>query len=230
MSLQSSITLSVTLLALLLGAGTASGVYSYKMGYESLKGVNQPDVNPTKKLTGNKKTSDKPQEFTPVKEKDIIAKVETYIKNQTSKPDVEANKSTDKGKDNSKSEENNSKSPNKTNVTFPITSMDSNVTFTVVNATQEGGSLLLNVELKNQSDKDIQFLYTFLEVKDEQGNSLSAITEGLPEELPPNSETFSGTVRIPAAVVNQNQKISLSLTDYPDQKLQLSIANIPVTK
>lgn len=50
-----TIALSIVLVSVMLGAGTATGVYSYKMGYEALKGVSQPDTNPTQKLASGKK-------------------------------------------------------------------------------------------------------------------------------------------------------------------------------
>jgi len=58
---------------------------------------------------------------------------------------------------------------------------------------------------------------------------LSAITDGLPGELPANGEAYNGTIRIPTALLSEAKTISLSLTDYPDQKLQLKLDNLPVT-
>ena len=39
-----------------------------------------------------------------------------------------------------------------------------------------------------------------------------------------------GKVKIPTALVNDSQTLSLNLTDYPDQKLELNIAQIPVIR
>ncbi len=52
-----------------------------------------------------------------------------------------------------------------------------------------------------------------------KASTLSAITEGLPGELPSNGREFSGKVRIPTALLEDAKNISLTLTDY--QKLQL---------
>jgi hypothetical protein len=69
-----------------------------------------------------------------------------------------------------------------------------------------------------------------LNVTDDQGRALSAITEGLPGELPPTGEAFSGTVSIPTALLEDAKKLSMTLTDYPDQKLQLKMSEIPVAR
>jgi uncharacterized protein affecting Mg2+/Co2+ transport len=113
---------------------------------------------------------------------------------------------------------------------LPIKSEDRGVTLEIRSANQEGGSLLLNVSLKNQGGNAVRFLYSFLNVTDEQGRTLSAITEGLPGELPANGQEYSGTVSIPTALIENAQRLSLSLTDYPDQKLQLKMSEIPVVR
>ena len=116
----------------------------------------------------------------------------------------------------------------KPKIDLPIKGKDQGVTLEVVKINQQGGSLLLDVNLRNDSRKAVRFLYSFLDVRDDQGRALSAITDGLPGELPANGENFSGTVRIPTALLNDAKQISLTLTDYPDQKLQLKISKIPV--
>lgn len=100
----------------------------------------------------------------------------------------------------------------------------------VLSARYTGGALLLKVNFKNQSSRAVRFLYSFLNVMDEQGRTLSANTEDLPEELPADGTTLSGTVSIPTALLDNVKKLSLMLTDYPDQKLLLQIPAIPVTK
>jgi len=52
----------------------------------------------------------------------------------------------------------------------------------------------------------------------------------LPGELPPDGQEYSGTVSIPAALIENAQKLSLTLTDYPDQRLQLKMSEIPVAR
>ncbi|ACK69160.1 conserved hypothetical protein [Gloeothece citriformis PCC 7424] len=232
MRITPTITLSVVLVTLMLGAGAASAFYSYKMGYEALKGVSQPDVNPTKKLAGSSQKSAEIKEFVPVNEKDILKKVNDYIKSKKNSKSS-SNKPADK-KEPTEAQKQSSVNPPKTQesvqANFPLQVQDQGVTLEIVNAIEQGGSLLLDVSLKNNGEKAVQFLYSFLEVKDNRGNSLSAITDGLPEELPATGENFQGKIKIPGISLNQGQLLSLRLTDYPDQKLQLSIGNIPVVR
>lgn len=111
---------------------------------------------------------------------------------------------------------------------FPLKSQDQGVTLVVNSASQLGDSLLLNITLKNEGTQAVQFLYSFLNVTDEQGRTLAAYTNGLPDELPANGEEFFGTVSIPIALLENAKKLSLALPDYPGQKLHLKISDIPV--
>jgi hypothetical protein len=54
--------------------------------------------------------------------------------------------------------------------------------------------------------------------------------EGLPAELPAKGAEFKGTISIPTALLDDVKQISLSLTDYPAQKLKLQLSDIPVEK
>jgi hypothetical protein len=241
MKLHPTLKLGLTLLALILGTGAASAWCGLRLGTESLKGVSQPEVSPAKKLAAEQETASQPQEpqeFVPVSEQEILKKVEKYLQDK-SKPEPAKAEKASQPKPPPEAEETSSSSPaekvaeeQKTPETnpsdqFPLQVQDGGVTLAVTKATQEGTSLILEVNLSNQGAKAVQFLYSFLEVKDEQGQALSAITEGLPAELPAGGQTFSGTIRLPAATLENPQKLSLNLTDYPDQKLRLSLANIP---
>ena len=88
----------------------------------------------------------------------------------------------------------------------------------------------MKVNFKNEGDKTVRFLSSFLDVTDDRGRALSANTEGLPWELPPNGKIFSGTVSISSALLDDVKKISMTLTDYPEQKLRLQMSDIPVNK
>ena len=112
--------------------------------------------------------------------------------------------------------------------TFPITGESKGVTFTVKSARYSGGDLLIRVNMQNKGNNSVRFLYGFLDITDNKGRTLSAITEGLPAELPPNSREFSGAISIPTALLDDVNKISLSLTDYPNQKVKLNLVDIPV--
>jgi hypothetical protein len=248
MKFNSTIALTLILLAMMLGAGFVSAMWGFTIGHEALKGVTQPDVRPTKKLADNQQTSPGKEGVPILREEDILVSVNDYIngKGKDSKPD-----NSDKNEKNEKKEEqaNNSnkqevqKKPSPeasatptastntaTNLKLPVKAQDRGVTLEVRSATQQGGSLLLNVSLKNSGNNSVRFLYSFLNVADDQGRALSAITDGLPGELPANGEEFSGTVSIPTALLEDAKKLSLTLTDYPDQKLQLKMSEIPITR
>ena len=100
----------------------------------------------------------------------------------------------------------------------------------MLSARYSGGSLLLKLNFKNEGAKAVQFLYSFLDVTDDQGRTLSANTQDLPEELPANGQIFSGTLSIPMVLLDDVKKLSLTLTDYPEQQLRLQVSNIPLIK
>ena len=83
--------------------------------------------------------------------------------------------------------------------------------------------------LKNKGDKPVQFIYTFLEVEDDQGQPLLSDVRGLPTELEPNSDNYFGTVEILDVLPDSVEQVSLMLTDYPDQTITLKVSDIPVT-
>jgi hypothetical protein len=70
-------------------AGIASGMVAYRLGYESLKGVSQPDINPAKKFTNDRTSYGRNQRFIPVKETEVIKRVKVYIEQQKNKPQRE---------------------------------------------------------------------------------------------------------------------------------------------
>lgn len=247
MKLNSTVALTLILLAMMLGAGFVSAMWGFTLGHEALKGVTQPDVRPIKDMAEKQKASSGKEGLIILREEDILIKVNEYINStKDAKPDNKNKDSKTENKDeqannNSQSEPDAQPSPSpsttqatltSTDSTFnvPLKSEDRGVSLEIRSATQQGGSLLLNVSLKNQGANAVRFLYSFLNVTDEQGRALSAITEGLPGELPPDGQEYSGTVSIPSALIENAQKLSLTLTDYPDQKLQLKMSEIPVTR
>ncbi|MGB5596527.1 MAG: hypothetical protein WBM32_05975 [Crocosphaera sp.] len=235
MKISSTLKLTLLLLLLMSGVGTASAYFAYQAGSQALKGVSQPEVNPSKKLTDQSKISTEPTEFKPIDEKTILIKV--YNHTHQKKKSAESKKDEEKQSSKTDQETSQSTEENPNNVdkpqavaNLPLTSEDQGVKLQVNEATNEGTTLSLKVNLQNEGTTPVKFLYSFLEIKDNQGRSLSAITEGLPEELPPKSENFVGMVKIPNALVDDSQTLSLNLTDYPDQKLKLNISQIPVIR
>jgi hypothetical protein len=247
MKLNSTVALTLILLAMMLGAGFVSAMWGFTLGHEALKGVTQPDVRPIKDVADTQKTTSGKEGLVILREADILTKVNEHIKNsgKESKPenkDSKTNKQDEQAKNTNQSDPNSQQTPepvatqasftttSASNLNLPIKSEDQGVMLEIRSASQEGGSLLLNVALKNQGGDAVRFLYSFLNVTDEQGRALSAITEGLPGELPADGQEYTGTVSIPSALLENANKLSLTLTDYPDQKLQLKMSEIPIAR
>lgn len=244
MKLNSTVALTLILLAMMLGAGFVSAMWGFTVGHEALKGVTQPDVRPIKEIGEQQKAASGKEGVTLLREEDILNKVNEYIKNngKDAKPENKDAKPENKDDEQAKTKSpNNQQSPDglaaqasftstNSNVKLPLKSEDRGVSLEVRGSTQQGGSLLLNVSLKNKGGNPVRFLYSFLNVTDEQGRALSAITEGLPGELPADGQEYTGTVSIPSALIDNAKKLSLTLTDYPDQRLQLKMSEIPVAR
>jgi hypothetical protein len=226
MKLNLTATLTLIWLAIMLSAGTLCGWLGYTLGFAALKGVTQPDINPARKLSVNNQEDKKQKEAIVVSEKAILVKVYNYIYAQEGKEQTKAG--TQKNNNSSIFAKTDQNSDQKTK--FPLKGQDQGVTLEIVKATQQEGSLLLDVNLKNDGTQIVRFLYSFLDIRDEKGQAKSVVTDGLPEELPANGENFSGTMRIPMTSLEDAQIISLTLTDYPEQKIELNIPEIPVVR
>lgn len=230
MKLNYTVVLTVILLTLMMGAGYTSAIWGYALGHAALKSVAQPDARPTTKLKGRKATSPQQKAVVMLKEEDILASVKRRIegKGKNAKPKKQQAQNKKISSKETPAEKNRSAQEYASQPGFPITSRNQGVTLEVLSARYFGGALLLKVNFKNEGARAVRFLYSFLDVTDDQGRALSASTEGLPGELPPNGETFSGTVSIPTTLLEDVKKISMTLTDYPDQQLQLQMSEIPV--
>ncbi|MCL2925051.1 MAG: hypothetical protein MGF17_10650 [Trichodesmium sp. MAG_R04] len=221
--MNSSIFLTLGLLTLMFGAGLSSASWGFKLGREALKGITQPDTRPTNNLTGAQGNLNRREELFFLKEDKIIKNVKNIITNggvveeKTAKEDSQEKQG--KTKSNQKTQ---------TKQTFPIISSDAGVVLEVYDIRRWGNSLVLDVNLKNQGDTAVRFLYSFLNITDEQGRVLSASTEDLPGELPPNATRYYGRITIPVTLLNNAKELSLELTDYPDQKLNLKIPKIQI--
>ncbi|MCT7951986.1 hypothetical protein NG798_19490 [Ancylothrix sp. C2] len=225
MKLNPTVALTFVLLILMFGAGMVSGNWGYALGREALKGITQPDVRPTNNIGSRKGTPSGREEMVILKEADILKKVDAITSGKGAKPEKNEQKS--EGKETPKSKEGN-ESAQENEGNFPLTAQQGGITLSVAEVKSSDDSVTLNLSLKNESSSSVRFLYSLLEVKDEQGQVLNATTEGLPGELPANGEAFSGTVKIPSSLVQKAKKLSLKLTDYPAQQLQLEVAAIPI--
>ena len=221
MKLKSVLTITTFLLLVMLGAGAASAYMGHKMGILALKGVSQPEDNPTRKLANRQQGYRKPQPFEPVSERTILVKV--Y--NQK----YHYNKQTQKGKSGTKTAENSTENANNTDKSiFPLTNTAKDMTLEVSQVKQEGEDIILDISLTNQGEAAVKFLYSFLEITDDAGDALGAIVEDLPETIPANGKKIEGSVRIPLTFTEESTNLTLSLTDYPDQSRTLTIVDIPV--
>jgi hypothetical protein len=230
MKLNANVALTLILLTLMFGAGLVSAAWGFALGREALKGITQPDVRPTNNLANRGKgTPTRREEAVFLKEEDVLARVKARISGKDKADDAKAE--SNGNKELSSTTETESKTAiAKPQPGFPIVGQDQGVVFEVGAARQQGGSLLLDVKMRNEGKQTVRFLYSFLNITDDRGRPLSATAEGLPGELPPSRETFSGTVSIPTALLGDANNLSLALTDYPDQKLQLAVSEIPIAQ
>lgn len=210
------------------GAGVISSACGFAIGREALKGITQPEIRPINN-TGNQKKNNLPRRAQSLllKEDDILADVKAQIEG-----DGKGNSSSQKNKaltSEETSEKPASQSP-ETQAGFPLKSVDRDVLLEVTSVRQQGGFFSLDVRLQNNSDRSVRFLYSFLNVTDDQGRVLSANTEGLPTDLPARSKSFQGTVKISSVSLEETSKLALTLTDYPEQRLQLQVSGIPVSR
>ncbi|QLE55019.1 hypothetical protein [Nostoc sp. TCL26-01] len=230
MRINSTVLLTLVLLFLMLGAGSVSAFLGFTFGSSALKGVTTPDGRPTSKFASSK-TNPQSGAVAFLKEEDILKVVKSRIDGKT-----KAAKSDETNEDdediNGKKQKPEEKPPQvveeKLQPGFPVAAENEGVTLSVQSARYSGGDLLLKVKMQNKGADSVRFLYSFLDVTDDKGRTLSASTEGLPADLPANGPAFTGTVSIPTALLDDVKKISLALTDYPDQKLKLEVSNIPV--
>ncbi len=226
MKLNSTAAFTLILLTLMLAAGLVSAAGGLTVGREALKGITQPDTRPTSNVPRRQTASATQQkEFVPLKEEEILAAVKDRIgsTSRARKPNSGPEKA-------EKAEKTAAKTGTAMKGNFPITAQSQGVVMEINSVTKQADSLVLKVSLRNTGKQSVQFLYSFLNVTDERGRALSASTEGLPAELPASGESFAGTISVPAALLDKVQALSLDLTDYPDQQLQLKMANISIAQ
>jgi len=230
MALNSTVVLTLILLTLMFGAGLTSASWGFTVGRQALKGITQPDVRPSQGASGTKGSSTPRDQVSILNEKNILKTVKARMEGRdVDKGSAKDNSDADKGTAKSAQAKKSAKQEN-AKTKFPIESRDGGVTLEVSSVRQRGTSLLLDMSMKNEGSQSVRFLYSFLNVTDNQGRALSASAEDLPGELPPNGQVYYGTVSIPTALLDNAKQLSLTLTDYPNQKLQLQISGISVPK
>ncbi|NJM67138.1 MAG: hypothetical protein HC851_16445 [Acaryochloris sp. RU_4_1] len=207
--------------------GSLTGAAGYWFARQSLKGVTQPAANPF--LDSTDELNRRPRQGADfLSEKDLIAKV----KSQTSGSDATKQKKarSQQAKEDAKAKTSDQKAEDAkpTTQSFPVKVQSQGMNLEIRSLIQEDNTLVLKVALQNTSNKTIQFVYTFLDITDDQGQALFSEIRGLPTEFKPKGETFFGTIKILDVPPENVKTISLSLNDYPDQNVKLDVQNIPV--
>ncbi len=213
----------------MIGAGVVSASWGYALGREALKGVSQPDARPSSQPSSPRGNAPRRDEVLILPEEDILEDVRSRMSGEA-RSEAPSNGNKALGADLPSDPNQAATLVSNAEAGFPIVGSDQNVTLEVRSTRQQGSSLVLDVSLQNAGSRPVKFLYSFMNITDNQGRAFSANTEGLPGELPADSQAFSGVVSIPIALLDDSENLSLSLTDYPDQQLQLQLSDIPVVR
>lgn len=228
MRLNSTVALTLILLSMMFGAGIISAALGFNIGREALKGITQPDSSPTSTMV-NRQPGTKGKTSVPIlKEEDILQRVDTYIEGEGAKESQQQSfQPTPEAPEQAKGEP---KEAQRNLPGFPIAAQDRGITLEVSAAHQQQDNLELDVKIRNDSPQMVRFLYSLLNITDDRGRPLTAMTSGLPSQLPPNREEFSGKVSVPVALLADSQHLSMKLTDYPNEELNLQVSGIPVVR
>jgi hypothetical protein len=218
-----AIRLTLYLLLGVLGLGFLSAIVGYFFGHESLKGVTQPDMNP---FISSSAQGQYPREGGYlVKESDILAKVERETKG-ISKSGEAKKAALATAKKDAKASPSPAADKTQQSTSLPAKVQSQGVHLEVRAMTVEADGFTLDVTMRNESAKEIQFLYDFLDIADDQSQPLTAEVKGLPTKFSPKSETFSGVIKVSGVSSSSVKWISLGLADYPDQTVDLKIPKI----
>ena len=225
MNLKVTLLLLSAVLLLMLGAGGASAYIGYLMGREALKVVTQPDTDSERNLNSQKPLGGSHKGLNILDERTILVNVYDHIYQKRNFPYQEQSLTKTKAAQPIKQKDSLIKPDS-----FPLQDKSQEVTLAISQAKIEGNSVVLDVNFRNESSQPVRFLYSFLDLRDEENRPLSAIADGLPGEIPPDSKNYKGKFIIPMTLLNNSQQISLSLQDYPEQRLTLQINSIPIAR
>jgi hypothetical protein len=225
-------------------SGAVSAAVGFNVGRGALKGITQPDTRPVNGVTDPQGKALRRENLTFLKEKDILEAVKARIDGGEAagdKPEKAATKDADVVEKEKKAAAEKAAakpaasptaspttSPTSSPDGFPIRSESRSVSLEVVTVKQEEQTVILNLQLKNAGAEPVQFLYSALTVTNDQGRLLSADVQGLPEEVPANGQAYNGTVSIPKDLLDDTKSLSISLTDYPEQQVQLQVGSVPI--
>ena len=212
---------------MMLAGGTMSAYVGFLMGTEALKVVTQPDTNSKEPVSKSKTRAGSHKGLKIIDEREVLINVynQKHYHNQKNRPQS-------KSAQQSQSSLVNHEAGQKNIPTgfAPVKDSSDGVTIEVSQAKFHNSSLILGVNLKNESSNPVRFLYSFMDVRDDNNRSLSAMIEGLPANIPPNGKEFQGNLIVPLSLLNNSRNISLTLKDYPEQKLELKLENIVITR
>lgn len=233
--LGSAAKFTLFLLAVMFLVGAATGAVGYVFGRNSLRGITQPDLNPFLNNGSGDSSQSPRQGVTFLKEDELIRKVQAQTRGTSAKPKPKpADKKADEKKEEAKKDEKKpeAKKPEvkKADGSFPVRLESQNVKMDIRSLVQTDEEIILNVAMVNGSNQPVQFIYTFLDITDNKGYSLTSEVIGIPETLNANSETYVGTIRVLDTPPGAATRLSMRLTDYPDQKVNLEIKDIPVAQ
>jgi hypothetical protein len=219
-----SIRLTIFLLAGVLGLGLLSALVGYLFGHQSLKGVTQPDMNPF--VNGSSGQGQYPRQGTYLlKESDILSKVERETKGISKANDPKKTAQTDAKKKDADAKA--SPSPNTDQqASLPMSLKVQGMHLDIKSLTVDGNAIVLDVTMRNEGAQDVQFLYDFLDISDDQSQFLTAEVKGLPAKFPAKSDTFNGAIKVLGVTPKSSKWISLTLADYPDQKIEFKIPKL----
>ncbi len=227
--LSSAAKFTFFLLGVMFLLGAATGLVGYLFGRNSLRGITQPDLNPFLNSTEDPAQSPR-QGVRFLKEDELIKKVQVQTRGASAKPVPKVVKKPEAEKKEEKKPEAKKDEAKKADGSFPIRLESEKVKMDIRSLVQKDDEIVLNIAMTNGSSDPVQFIYTFLDVSDNKGYSLSSEVIGIPETLEANSETHVGTIRVLDTPPGAATRLSLRLTDYPDQKINLEIKDIPVAK
>jgi len=246
MKLDPAVALVMTLFALMVGATSVSAFWGYTLGREALSGVTQPDIRRTgRTANGDNDSSNDIQEPGALKSEDEILERVTALMNGKSEetpPEFEPESAEDGRESGADSTNETSDAsfiePNESQAdvslvnyqqNLPISTENRQIVLSVTSVQRQGNVVRMGVSLQNVGDRPVEFLYSLMDVVDDQGQILGVSTDGLPQEVPPTGEAYEGAVTVPSVLLGASSTVSLRLTDYPSEQIELQINDIPIT-
>jgi hypothetical protein len=157
MKINTTVLLTLILLTLMLGAGSASGFLGFTLGSMALKGVTTPDGRPATKFNSSKANNPQQESEAFLKEEDILKVVKSRISDQKkgNKPDKSEEEEI---KITQPQPQEKSVAPETSQPGFPITAESEGVTMSVKSIRYSGGDLLLKVNMQNKGSDSVRFL------------------------------------------------------------------------